>query len=391
MKERMRIWYEKLFSQSTVKPLDPGIYQYQAPADAQSPYRLHLRIEGQGEGILMINASTVLHLNQTAAEYAYHLVNNTPADEVARLVAQRYSVSEAQAKSDYQELVERINTLITTQDLDPVTFLDFERMDPYSSELIAPYRLDCAVTYRVIAEKTEGIAPVERVKRELTSDEWKTILERAWHAGIPQVIFTGGEPTLRPDLPELVEYAEKLGQVTGLLTNGLRLSEPQYLHHLLNAGLDHIMLILDAGDEQSWEALRDTLAEDIFVTVHLTIHDAMKTTSQALLERLQNMGVRSISLSTPLPSLQPELLKARDEAAALNLDLVWDLPVPYSSMHPLAAELEDSENTIQGAGRAWLYVEPDGDVLPGQGSKTVLGNLLADGWQVVWDQAKSLH
>jgi hypothetical protein len=53
------------------QPLEPGIYQYQAPPDAPHPYRLHLRIEPGGEGLLIINAKTVLHLNQTAAEYAF--------------------------------------------------------------------------------------------------------------------------------------------------------------------------------------------------------------------------------------------------------------------------------------------------------------------------------
>jgi hypothetical protein len=58
--------------------LPPGLYNYQAPQDSDYQYRLHLRIEPGGEGLLIINASTVLHLNQTATEYAYHLIQQTP-------------------------------------------------------------------------------------------------------------------------------------------------------------------------------------------------------------------------------------------------------------------------------------------------------------------------
>jgi MoaA/NifB/PqqE/SkfB family radical SAM enzyme len=63
------------------------------------------------------------------------------------------------------------------------------------------------------------------------------------------------------------------------------------------------------------------------------------------------------------------------------------MPVPYSSNNPVALELEkaDEEIAIEGAGKAWLYVEPDGDVLPAQGlSEQIMGNLLTDEWEQIW-------
>ena len=53
-----------------VQPLAPALHHYQSGPD-EYPYRLHLRLEADGSGILIVNASTILHLNQTAAEYAY--------------------------------------------------------------------------------------------------------------------------------------------------------------------------------------------------------------------------------------------------------------------------------------------------------------------------------
>jgi MoaA/NifB/PqqE/SkfB family radical SAM enzyme len=59
--------------------------------------------------------------------------------------------------------------------------------------------------------------------------------------------------------------------------------------------------------------------------------------------------------------------------------------VPYSAFNPVAAELRDANKKIpEGAGKAWLYVEPDGDVLPAQGVNKVLGNLLTDPWEKIW-------
>ncbi|MBE9474690.1 MAG: hypothetical protein IMY85_07340, partial [Chloroflexi bacterium] len=42
-----------------------------------------------------------------------------------------------------------------------------------------------------------------------------------------------------------------------------------------------------------------------------------------------------------------------------------------------------------GAGHAWLYVEPDGDVLPDQDINQVLGNLLNDPWETIWATAQT--
>jgi len=363
-------------------PISPGIFHYQAPPDADFPYRLHLRVEANGEGILIVNASTVLHLNQTATEYAYYLTNNKPETEVAKLVKNRYQIPGIQALEDYKNFVEKLEILINTPDLDPITYLDFERQEPYSAQSMIPYRLDCALTYKTIENNSDHeVAPNGRVKRELLTEEWKSILDKSWDYGIPHIIFTGGEPTLRPDLIELIAHAEKNGQVTGLLTNGLRLSEPEFLNQLLINGLDHVMIIFDPNEEQAWEALRDLLAADIFVTIHITLTENNILDFPGLLDQFKEMGLHSISLSTTDDRLKPKIMDVQQRIANKDIDLIWDLPVPYSNSNPVAFELEESGEIVKGAGKAWMYVEPDGDVLEAQGMPQVLGNLLVNSWQ----------
>jgi organic radical activating enzyme len=341
-------------------------------------------VEENGDGLLIVNAATILHLNHTAAEYAYYLVQNTPVDEVARRMSTRYHVGAEQARQDYQDLSERIRTLIEVPDLDPVTFLDFERVQPFSGRWSAPLRLDCAITYRLPATEAADSAPVERVKAELSTEEWKTILSKAWEAGIPHIIFTGGEPTLRDDLVELIVHAEELGQVSGLLSDGLRLADRAYLEQLLQAGLDHLLLTLQPESDASWEAVNNAMVEDLSVTVHLTITDAIRDQAKAILQRLADLGVKKISLSANDPKLADAMQAVREHAATLGLELIWNIPVPYSSLHPVAFETGDAQ--IEGAGRAWLYVEPDGDVLAGQGNPKVLGNFLNDPWEKIWNR-----
>lgn len=374
----------RMFTQT--QPLPSGTYHFQALPDSGTPYRLHLRLEPNGQGLLIVNASTILHLNQTAAEYAYHLVQCTPADEVARKIASRYRIGKAKALQDFHDFANRIHTLVETPDLDPEIYLDFERAAPYSASLSAPLRLDCAVTYQLPSEAQESYAPNRRVDRELSTEEWKAILQKASQAGIPHVIFTGGEPTLRSDLLELITFTESLGLVTGLLSDGLRLSEPAYLNTLLQTGLDHLLITLQPQDEQAWQGLENALAADIFIAVHLTLtlDNAIEGTN--LLNKLAEKGVKAISISAASPSLQNRLAELRDGIANLNMSLVWNIPVPYSAFNPVALETLD-EKVAKGAGRAWLYVEPDGDVLPAQGVNQVLGNILNDDWEKIWNPA----
>lgn len=379
----------KFFEKAQVLP--PGLYNYHTPKDSDYQYRLHLRIEPDGEGLLIINAHTVLHLNQTAAEYAYHIVNQTPTPVAVESIAKRYQTTYANVIEDYKIFTEKIETLITTPDLEPVTYLELNRTSPYELETMAPYRLDAALTYQLRGESETGITPEERVSRELTFEEWKQILEKAYKVGIPHVIFTGGEPTLRPDLINLIGVAEELGMVSGLATDGVRFAEKEFLEHILNSGLDHLLITLDPEEDQAWEALRDIIPQDLHTTVHLTIEKANEEFYLDIFEKLEKIGVENLSLSYINTDLEPYIIKLRNHAAEIGFNLNWDLPVPYSHYNPVSAELDIEEVVPTGAGKGWLYLEPDGDVLPGQGINNILGNFLNDEFEIIWKKSKEFQ
>ena len=372
----------------TPKPLPVGNYQAILKLDTGPSYRLHLRIDDKGTGILILNASTILHLNTTAVEYAFHMIKQSPQEVVVAEIMKRYQVSAEQASSDFEIFKERLETLVSTPDLDPETFLDISRVDLHDESLAAPLRLDCALTYQVSEGSTSSYAPHDRVKLSLDTEEWKLVLKNAWDAGIPHIVFTGGEPTLRPDIPELIKFTEELGQVCGLITDGSRLTEKDYLHQLLNAGLDHIMIVLDPDSDHCWEAVKDTINEDIFLTVHLTLTTKNQSGFEKILQKLSGLEVKSLSLSAESEDLWKKLPQFTQKAVESGFSIVWDLPVPYSALNPIALELEQGDTRSKGAGTSWLYVEPDGDVLIGQGHPSVLGNLLTGTWLNIWSEAK---
>lgn len=367
-----------------VRPIQAGIYQKQSAPESQPPYRIHLRMQSDGSGVLIVNASTVLHLNPSAAEYAYHFIKGTAPGDAAKEIASRYRVNKNVALQDYNDFAVRIERLVTATDLDPVSYLDFERLAPHSTDLTAPLRLDCALTYRLPAGTQADYAPTKRVDRELTTDEWCAILDKAWLVGIPHVTFTGGEATLRDDLPDLIARAEKNGQVCGLLTDGLKFADKNYLDLLLKTGLDHLLFILETDNAASWKALETILPEDIFVTVHFTLTTQNAQQAEQTLQRLSSLGVKSLSLSASDATLHEAMHGLHNTAASLGLTLRWDLPVPYSAENPVAHQTIEDEIPA-GAGKAWLYLEPDGDVLPTQGmADTVLGNFLRDPWEKIY-------
>ena len=380
----MKIFNRLADQLSNIKPLPEGMHHMQATMEDEQPYRLHLRLRKDGSGTLVVNASTILHLNATAAEYAYHFIKGTPPDEAAREISKRYRISKGVALEDYQDFVDRIKALLETPDLDPVSFLDFERVTPHSADLTAPVRLDCALTYRLPPATDAVYAPTKRVDRELTTEEWGQIMDIAWREGVPHVTFTGGEPTLREDLPDLIAHAEKNGQVCGLLTDGLKLADKSYLHTLLNTGLDHLLFLLQPDNKESWKALETIMPEDIFTTVHISVNQKTLKKIDETLQKLADLEVASLSLGLTDTSLQESMQDVLDKAANLGMKLAFDLPVPYSADNPVALETARDE-VPSGAGKSWLYVEPDGDVLPAQGmADQVLGNLLRDPWEKIY-------
>jgi len=393
--ERLRSWF------APVEPLPRGMLHYQTPPDAAQQYRLHLRVEEDGRGLLVVNAATILHLNRTATEYARLLIQGVGEEEAARAIARRYRVGRGQARADYRRLRDQIVTLAASADLCPVTYLGLERAEPFSAETSAPYRVDLALTYRVDESGRLDPEARRRVEREMTTEEWRQALCLLWEVGVPHVCFTGGEPTLREDVVELVQCAEELGMVTGLLTDGRR---PELLDGLSLAGLDHLQITLAShrpevhdrivGQDGAWRemeaGLRNALAADIYVVAHVVIVPANADSVVETVSYLADLGVTAVALSSPLraaseeerPRLESALEEARDEVHEHGLTLVWDLAAPYSHMNPVEEEAKLSPQQVI---RQHLYIEPDGDVLPAQGYDVVLGNLLRDPWEAIWN------
>jgi len=79
---------------------------------------------------------------------------------------------------------------------------------------------------------------------ELTTEEGTRLLEQLAAFGVPVVLFSGGEPLLRPDLLELAAYAQELGLRTVVSTNGTQI-DAATAEDMAAAGLSYVGVSLD--------------------------------------------------------------------------------------------------------------------------------------------------
>jgi radical SAM protein with 4Fe4S-binding SPASM domain len=395
-------------------PPAPGVYHYLRQQEG-SKVRLHLRVEPDGRAILIINASRMYHFNPTAAFMAYMLLEKTSLEQAVAGFTHTFNVPYAQARQDYTTFAAQLEEIAAPDGGCPICDLDLEVTAPFSDRPSAPYRMDLALTYRCQNDCSHCYNVHGRSLSELDTDEWIQVLDRTWRIGIPHIVFTGGEPTLRPDLPEMIAHAERNGQITGLNTNARRLRKPEFLQKLVDAGLDHVQITLEShipevhdrmvGRTGAWEetvaGIKNALKSPLFVMTNTTM---LKDNSGSLgdtLDFLAELGVPTIGLNaliysgsgttvgTGLPEANlPALLDlARRKTDASGQRLIWYTPTQYCHFDPLQLDLG-----IKGCTAA-LYnmcIEPDGSVLPCQSYYTPLGNFLSDPWDQIWNHNLSV-
>ena len=247
--------------------------------------------------------------------------------------------------------------------------------------------------------------------RELTTAEWKEVLARLRAANIPQVTFTGGEPTLRGDLVELVDAAQWF--VTRLNTNG-RLLTPQLCRALAEASLDSVQVTLYAADAEAHNALvgapgfdetvrgiRNAVDAGLIVSVNTPLC-SLNRDYAATLRFAAALGVRYATCSGLIPSGGAEGAESRATRLSAE-ELTEILQSAVAAAHELSMELDFTspgwlpEQTLRalglhlipscGACLSNMAVAPDGTVIPCQSwlGGTALGNILTDDWPAIWD------
>jgi pyrroloquinoline quinone biosynthesis protein E len=120
---------------------------------------------------------------------------------------------------------------------------------PAAGKVAPPVSLLAELTHRCPLQCPYCSNPLalEKAAAELDTATWRRVLDEASALGVLQTHFSGGEPTLRRDLPELVRHAARLGQYTNLITAAVLLDEPK-IEALADAGLDHVQISIQDSE-----------------------------------------------------------------------------------------------------------------------------------------------
>ncbi|HLA08486.1 MAG TPA: radical SAM protein [Anaerolineales bacterium] len=384
--------------------------------DQDEKSRIHLRVDPDGNGTLIVNANRIMHLNPTAAWMAWMILEGRNEAETINAMSKKWKVGKRQLADDFSTFNFQLADLIRPDGSCPVHEMELEVNMPFSARPTAPYRMDLAVTYRCNNDCAHCYNARERDFPELSTEQWFKILDQLWGLGVPHIVFTGGEATLRNDLPELIKYAEANGQITGLNTNARRLSDEKYMQKLVDAGLDHVQITVESCNEQIHDemmrakgafrqtivGLKNALRSKLYVMTNTTMLRTNVHTLPDTLDFLGDIGVPTIGLNALIHSgngltvgtglkeseLQPVLNMAIQKTDERGQRLIWYTPTQYCEFDPSANNLG-----VKGCTAA-LYsmcIESNGNVLPCQSYYHPLGNMLSDSWDSIWNHKLSVQ
>ncbi len=102
---------------------------------------------------------------------------------------------------------------------------------------------------------TIGNGNLQRKRKQMLASSFANVLAQTKRQLVYCQFFMQGEPTLSPDLCQMIELANKNGIITGTSTNGHFLT-PQLCHNLIASGLDRIIISVDGTDQQTYEKYR---------------------------------------------------------------------------------------------------------------------------------------
>jgi radical SAM protein with 4Fe4S-binding SPASM domain len=398
----------------SLRPPDPGLRSYEVTWDGGHA-QVHLRTESDGEGLLLVNADRAVRLNPTATLMAWLILEKVGRPEALAWLKRRFRVDQQRLSSDYAQVEDQIQGLLHPDKVCLIHDLDLEILPPFDRPPSAPYRMDLAVTYRCNNDCPHCYNARARTFPEMPTHAWYDILEVLWGVGVPHICFTGGEATLRDDLPELIRRSKDLGQVTGLLTNGRRLSDPACTERLVEAGLDHVQFTLESRTAEihdrmvarrgAWNqtvgGIRNALASGLFIMTNTTLLAENCEDIGATIDFLADLGVPTVgfnaliysghgaSVGTGLPetALAPLLDIARERTERYGMRLIWYTPTQYCHFDPAQMGLGVKGCTAAAYN---MCVEPDGSVIPCQSYYESMGNILTDTWDSIWNNDLAL-
>jgi pyrroloquinoline quinone biosynthesis protein E len=266
-----------------------------------------------------------------------------------------------------------------------------------------PYTLVAELTYRCPLRCVYCSNPVDWARHAdgLETEDWLRIFREAEELGVVQLNLTGGEPLLRRDLERLVEGARGLDLYTNLITSGIPLTRER-LAELKARGLDNVQVSIQDVTAAASDRIAGLRSFDrkleiahwvkelgLPLTLNTVLHrenldriDQVIALAESLaadrleLANTQYLGWALVNRTALLPTHE-QLERAREVARAARRRLQGRMEILFVTPDYYA---ELPKSCMDGWGRRFIVVAPDGLVLPCHAAHTLPG--------LVFDNAK---
>ena len=409
----------------TLDPDGPGVVRIHlipcTKPDRDTPFVAILN----GQDILPLNLSWAILLTNLIEALQPHSGTELKDSDWSAINAQAVAATRKiyrkteplQIESDLQLMLDTL--IAVAQGKEPPLHIQPISLAQYAPRMAAPHRMDLMISTMVKDNAWHcnqkclhcyaANQPLSAVP-EMDTDQWLAVIEKCRSIGIPQLTFTGGEPTLRQDLVKLVQAAQWF--VTRLNTNG-RMLTSALCNDLRAASLDAVQITFYSADEavhnelvgvdgytDTVNGIKNALAAGLNVSLNTPLCSLNKD-YRATVEFAYDLGIRYLTCSGLIPAgnaaesasksvrLTPEEL-TEVLRPAMDFALSHGMEVNFTSPGWL------DEDTLTGLGFTQIpscgaclsnmAVAPDGTVLPCQSWLTGhgLGHILRTPWNRIW-------
>lgn len=297
--------------------------------------------------------------------------------------------------------------------------IEYVPLGEYAPFMRAPHRMDLMVS----AMSKDGrwncnqkcvhcyAAGQERSDEpELSTEQWLGIIDKCRDVGITQLTFTGGEPTLRHDLFDLIDHARWF--VTRLNTNGIRLTR-EFCEQLRRVSLDSVQITFYSHDRAVHEKLvgapryAETVAgieNALAAGLNMSVNTPLCTLNRDYVETLEFLHAKGVTyvtcsglittgnaataesegLQLSSDELKQVLREATDYCHAHDMEISFTSPgwVEPGFCHGLGLNEPSC-----GACLSNMAVTPGGHVVPCQSwlGSSLLGDMRVDSWERIWN------
>ncbi len=253
---------------------------------------------------------------------------------------------------------------------------------------------------------------------ELNTAEGKKLLAEIARAGFKIMIFSGGEPLLRPDIFELIGYARSQGLRPVIGTNGMLITS-QVANKLKQAGLAVAGISLDSHEEAqhdwfrgfkgAWEQTKKGIENcriaGLPFQIHTTVMDWNKDQVTTITDMAVNLGAVAHHIFFLVPTgrgkdIEDATLKTAQYEALLEqiLDKQAKTPIELKptcapQFMRIAQQRKLSMRYTKGclAGTSYCVVLPNGDIQPCAYLPLKAGNVRETAFDTIWRESTVFH